>query len=294
MPDTPAPIVIRELDALRAEVGRWRANGERIGLVPTMGALHPGHIALITAAAAETDRVIVSIFVNPTQFAPNEDFETYPRTFDADIAALRTVKCDAVWAPRPGLMYPDGFATTVQPGGPAEGLESDFRPEFFAGVATVCTKLFIQCAPDTAVFGEKDYQQLAVIRTLVRDLNLPMTILGVPTVRETSGLAMSSRNAYLSDERRAVAAELYVVLKELAGDVRAGKAIAAAERGAKARLLERGFSSVDYVAVRHHLTLAPLPANEQAARLNARILAAVWLDNTRLIDNIPVANLDGH
>ena len=189
---------IRTLRQLRAQVAAWRAAGETIALVPTMGALHEGHLALVRLGRQRCRRVVVSIFVNPTQFAPHEDFERYPRDEAGDLAKLAGVGCDAAWMPDRGLMYPDGFATRIVPEGAAAGLESDTRPHFFGGVATVCCKLFGQVAPDVAVFGEKDYQQLCVIRQTVRDLDLPLEIVGAPTVRDADGLALSSRNAYLT------------------------------------------------------------------------------------------------
>ena len=190
--------VIRTVPPLRAQVKSWREAGETVALVPTMGALHAGHLDLVRLAKARCSRAVVSIFVNPTQFAPHEDFDRYPRDEAGDLAKLAAVGCDLVWSPDARRMYPDGFATRIAPAGAAEGLESDFRPHFFGGVATVCCKLFTQVAPDVAVFGEKDYQQLAVVKQMVRDLDLPLEIVGLPTVREGDGLAMSSRNAYLS------------------------------------------------------------------------------------------------
>ena len=197
--------VIRNVSALRAQVRCLAQAGETVALVPTMGALHAGHLELVRLAKARCSRAVVSIFVNPAQFAPHEDFDRYPRDEAGDLAKLAGVGCDLVWSPDRGEMYPEGFATRITPAGAAEGLESDFRPHFFGGVATVCCKLFTQVAPDVAVFGEKDYQQLAVVRQMVRDLDLPLEIVGLPTVREADGLAMSSRNAYLSPEQRRIA-----------------------------------------------------------------------------------------
>jgi pantoate--beta-alanine ligase len=229
--------------------------------------------------------------VNPAQFAPHEDFERYPRTLEADIAKLATVGCDLVWAPTVNEMYPDGFATRVVPAGAAEGLETEFRPHFFAGVATVCTKLFTQAAPDFAIFGEKDFQQLAVIRQTVRDLDLPLEIIGAPIVRETDGLAMSSRNRYLSDKERGLAPALYRTLRAAArkvGTEGAGLTTEQAEqmmREALQVLIAVGFHKVDYVALRHAVTLRPY---ETGMRPPLRILAAAWLGKTRLIDNVGV------
>src|SRR5262245_35103205 len=193
---TGAIPVVRSLPPLRSQMRAWRAAGDAIALVPTMGALHQGHLELVRLAKARCRRVVVSIFVNPAQFAPHEDFERYPRDEAGDLGKLAEVGCDLVWAPDRSEMYPEGFATRVVPGGGAEGLESESRPHFFAGVATVCCKLFTQVAPDVGVFGEKDYQQLIVVRQTVRDLDLPLTIIALPTVREADGLALSSRNAY--------------------------------------------------------------------------------------------------
>src|SRR6478752_6101852 len=200
------PQVLRTLAALRAWISRARSKREAIALVPTMGALHAGHLALVRLARRRADRVVVSIFVNPAQFAPNEDFGSYPRTWDADVAALSELKVDAIWAPSVATMYPAGFAAKIVPGGPAlAGLEDKFRPHFFGGVCTVVAKLLLQVAPDFATFGEKDYQQLKVVTAMARDLDIPTKIVGLPTVREEDGLAMSSRNAYLSAKERAVA-----------------------------------------------------------------------------------------
>jgi pantoate--beta-alanine ligase len=209
--------VVRTVPALRAAVGQWRKRGERIALVPTMGALHAGHLALVRAARRRARRLVVSIFVNPAQFAPHEDFASYPRTFDTDLAALSELAVDLIWAPPVAVMYPPGFATRIVPEGPAAvGLEDKFRPHFFGGVTTVVGKLLIQCAPDFAMFGEKDYQQLKVVTRLAKDLDLPLKIVGVPTVRERDGLALSSRNAYLSATERAAAPALHRVLTDCA------------------------------------------------------------------------------
>src|SRR5262245_50894493 len=211
------PRVVSNVAALRRAVATLRRGGATVALIPTMGALHDGHLALVRLARKRARRVVVSIFVNPTQFAPNEDFASYPRNLGRDLAALAKAGVDLVWAPSVKTMYPDGFATRIAPEGPAKaGLEDAFRPHFFNGVATVVAKLLVQCAPDVAVFGEKDYQQLKVISRLAKDLDLPVKIVGAPIVRERNGLAMSSRNAYLSDAQRGGAATLYRVLKECA------------------------------------------------------------------------------
>src|SRR3954470_3323013 len=221
------PQVIRAIAPLRAWVSRVRAKGETVALVPTMGALHRGHLALVRLARRRADRVVVSIFVNPTQFGPTEDFSSYPRTWDADIAALSQLSVDAIWAPNIATMYPDGFATRIVPGGPAvAGLEDKFRPHFFGGVCTVVEKLLLQVAPDFATFGEKDYQQLKVVTAMARDLDIPTKIVGLRTVREKDGLAMSSRNAYLSPTERKIAPTLYRVLRECAAQLKAGQSLA--------------------------------------------------------------------
>src|SRR5262245_48382410 len=207
--------VVRTVPTLRSAVAQWRKRGERIALVPTMGALHAGHLALVRAARRRARRVVVSIFVNPAQFAPHEDFGSYPRTLKTDLAALTKLRVDLVWAPDADEMYPDGFATRIVPEGPANvGLEDAFRPHFFGGVATVVAKLLLQVAPQFAMFGEKDFQQLKVVTAMARDLDIPVKIVGVPTVRERDGLAMSSRNAYLSARERAIAPTLHRVLKD--------------------------------------------------------------------------------
>ena len=283
---SPASLpILRTSAELRTQTRAWRAKGDRIAMVPTMGALHAGHLSLVDEAKSRATQVVVSIFVNPTQFAPHEDFDRYPRTEEKDRAMLAAQgKASAIYAPTAREMYPAGFATSVMPVGPALGLESDARPHFFAGVATVVCKLLLQCAPDVAVFGEKDFQQLAVIRRIVRDLNIPTEILGAATLREADGLAMSSRNAYLTAEQRQVAGRLNGVMRELAGAVNSGaEPMAAAARG-KAQLLAAGFDAVDYLEVRDSETLSSAlnPARAQ------RVLAAVRIGGIRLIDNCAV------
>lgn len=276
--------VVRSLADLRAIVRGWRSAGDRIGLIPTMGALHEGHLSLVRLARTTCTRTVTSIFVNPTQFAPQEDFSSYPRDESSDLEKLDSVGCDLVWAPTVAEMYPLGFATDIIPRGAAVGLESQSRPHFFQGVATVCCKLFTQVAPDVAVFGEKDYQQLCVIRQVVRDLNLPLEIAGHPTVREADGLAMSSRNAYLDRAQRALAPTLYRELMAAAEAVSAGSAISEATARARQRLTEAGFQ-VDYVEIRDAETLM---AVEPGAERPLRALVAARLGTTRLIDNIAV------
>jgi pantoate--beta-alanine ligase len=253
--------------------------------VPTMGALHDGHLSLVRMARRRADRVIVSIFVNPAQFAPHEDFGSYPRTFTADLAALAALDIDLVWAPYAKTMYPTDFATQIVPQGPAQaGLEDGFRPHFFTGVATVVGKLLIQCAPDIAIFGEKDYQQLKVLTQLARDLDLKTRILGAPIVREPDGLALSSRNVYLSAREREAAPALYRVLRTCAEAIAAGRPIAAMLDKGRGEITRAGFA-LDYLEARHAETLAP------AASLKGgplRLLVAARIGKTRLIDNVAV------
>ncbi|OYW34355.1 MAG: pantoate--beta-alanine ligase [Rhizobiales bacterium 12-66-7] len=277
------PEVVETVDALRAQVAAWRAAGEKVALVPTMGALHEGHIALVRQAKTLARRIVVSIFVNPTQFAPNEDFSRYPRTFDNDIALLAAEDVDVVYAPTAADMYPQGFATHFAMGGPALGLETDFRTHFFAGVAIVVSKLLIRTGPDYAMFGEKDYQQLKVVTRLAADLDLPVEIVPGATVREHDGLALSSRNRYLSPEERAIAPVIQQALKDAAAAIRAGTPADTASAAAADRIAAAGLK-VDYVAARHAESLAPLAGPGEPIRL----LAAAWLGKTRLIDNIGV------
>ena len=274
---------ITTIKDLRARVGGWRAGGARIGLVPTMGALHEGHLSLVRAMQAACGRVVVSIFVNPTQFAPHEDFDRYPRDLVADSAKLGGL-ADLIFAPSSAEMYPEGFSTKIDVSGPSMGLETDFRPHFFGGVATVVAKLLIAAMPDAAIFGEKDYQQLLVIRRMVADLALPVEILGGTILRESDGLAMSSRNAYLNPAERKIAGQLNLILEAAARRVRANDAIDDVESAAQKALLEAGFDSVDYVAVRDAQTLRPISEFERPAR----ILAAAKIGGTRLIDNMAV------
>ena len=279
------PPVVRRIPQLRRVVADWRKRGDTIALVPTMGALHAGHLALVGAASRRARRVVVSIFVNPTQFAPNEDFASYPRTWKTDLAALAALKVDLIWAPHANEMYPEGFATRIAPQGAATaGLEDAFRPHFFGGVATVVGKLFTQVRPDFAMFGEKDFQQLKVVTAMARDLDLAVKVIGVPTVRETDGLAMSSRNAYLSAAERAVAPTLRRVLQDCAARIKAGVPIAAAIADGRDAIERAGFA-VDYLDARHAATLAPLASPNDGP---IRLLVAATLGRTRLIDNIGV------
>jgi pantoate--beta-alanine ligase len=275
---------VRTVADLRRKVSGWRAAGHGVALVPTMGALHAGHLALVARGRALADRVVASLFVNPTQFGPNEDVALYPRDEAADAALLAAAGCDLLYAPDVAEMYAPGFATSVKVGPLAERQCGPFRPGHFEGVATVVTKLLLQAAPDVACFGEKDYQQLQVVRRLVRDLDIPVRIEGVPTVREADGLALSSRNAYLSAEERRVAPMLHRVLADVAARLRGGAVPAAAVAQGHAALAAAGFTRVDYLDLADAETLAP------ALRLDrpARLIAAAWLGRTRLIDNLAV------
>jgi pantoate--beta-alanine ligase len=273
------------LPALRRAIADFHARRRIIALVPTMGALHAGHLSLARIAQRRADRVVVSIFVNPTQFAPHEDLKTYPRTFAADLAALASLKTDVVWAPDLKTMYPEGFATRVLPEGPASaGLEDAFRPDFFTGVATVVAKLLIQCEPDIAVFGEKDYQQLKVVTQLARDLGSKARIVGAPIVREADGLALSSRNRYLTVSERAVAPTLHRVLTACANGIADGGSIANILKAGRATITNAGFA-LDYLEARHAETLASL-ASLKAGPI--RLLVAARIGKTRLIDNVAV------
>jgi len=279
------PRVTRTLPALRRAVAYFRGRGQSIALVPTMGALHEGHFSLVRRAQSRADCVVVSIFVNPTQFAPDEDLTTYPRTFAADVAALAERQVPLIWAPSVETMYPDGFATRVALEGPAAvGLEDASRPHFFVGVATVVAKLLTQCEPDFALFGEKDYQQLKVVTQLVRDLGLKTRIVGVPIVRERDGLALSSRNRYLTPAERQSAPVLYRALKEAAARVGAGGPIAEVLKQAREAVARSGLQ-VDYFEARNADTLKPL---DPSAGEPIRLLVAARIGTTRLIDNVAV------
>lgn len=276
--------IIRTVPELRAAIAQWRERGEKISLVPTMGALHEGHLALVKEGLNHATRAIATIFVNPRQFAAHEDLSRYPRDEQGDLEKLRAAGASAVFLPDAEVMYPAEFATTVHMSGPATaGLEDKFRPHFFDGVATVVAKLFILADADFAIFGEKDYQQLLVVRRMAKDLNIQTEVFGLPTIREADGLAMSSRNRYLSTQERQQATEIHRALSQAAVAIRGGKAPALASRAAKRALTKAGFR-VDYVAARNGQTLG-LP---QGAGEPLRLLAAAWLGKTRLIDNIPV------
>lgn len=277
--------IARTIPALRKTLSLFRKKGEHIALVPTMGALHAGHLALVKAAKQRADRVVVSIFVNPTQFAPHEDFGSYPRTFESDVKALTESKVDVVWAPTAKAMYPEGFATRIAPEGAAlAGLEDKFRPHFFGGVTTVVAKLFIQVAPDIALFGQKDYQQLQVVTQMAKDLDLPLRVIGIPTVRERDGLALSSRNAYLSAAERAAAPTLARVLKAAAQRIKQGEPIEVVLEEGRTEITRAGFA-LDYLEARHAVTLAPIAAHKDGP---IRLLVAAKIGKTRLIDNLGV------
>lgn len=279
------PKVVRTVPSLRRTLELYRKAGERIALVPTMGALHRGHLALVRDARRRARRVVVSIFVNPTQFAPHEDFTTYPRDFATDIKVLREAKVDLVWAPSVEAMYPDGFATRVAPEGAAKaGLEDEYRPHFFGGVATVVAKLFTQVSPDFALFGQKDYQQLRVVTQMAKDFDLPLKVVGVPTVRESDGLALSSRNVYLSTAERAVAPMLFRVLKGCASRIKNGEKIQHVLNVGRIEIDVAGFA-LDYLEARQAITLAPIATPKDGP---VRLLVAAKLGKTRLIDNIAV------
>ena len=280
-----SPMVVRTVPALRRAVEALRARKAAVALVPTMGALHDGHMSLVRLAKRRAQKVVVSIFVNPTQFAPTEDFGSYPRTWKADLAKLTAEKVDLVWNPDVKAMYPDGFATRIVPEGPATaGLEDRFRPHFFGGVATVVGKLFTQVRPDVAIFGEKDFQQLRVVTQMAADLDLGVKVIGSRTVRERDGLAMSSRNVYLSAEERQTAPTLYRAMKESAKRLKAGEDFEAAMAAGRELVTAAGFA-LDYFEARHAGTLAPIASSKEGP---VRILVAAKLGTTRLIDNIGV------
>jgi pantoate--beta-alanine ligase len=283
MPRTPT--IVRTLPALRRALDGFRAKKATLALVPTMGALHDGHVSLVRLAQRRADKVAVSIFVNPTQFAPTEDFSSYPRTWKADVAKLAAEGVDLIWNPPPNTMYPPGFATRILTEGPATaGLEDRFRPHFFGGVATVVGKLFTQCRPDIALFGEKDFQQLRVVAQMARDLDLGVRVIGAQTVRERDGLAMSSRNVYLSAEQRLKAPVLYQAMKDAAKRLRDGDDVDAALAPAAEAIAGARFE-VDYFEARHAQTLAPIRSLKDGP---IRLLVAAKLGATRLIDNIGV------
>ncbi len=272
-------------DELRGVISTWRKNNAKIALVPTMGALHEGHLAHLLHARKRAEKVVVSIFVNPAQFAPHEDFDRYPRDIGSDAHKLRSAGgADLIYAPEREEIFPGSVESKLVIDGPAYGLESDYRPHFFGGVVAVVEKLFRQVGPDFATFGEKDYQQLLVVKRLARELDMNIEIIPVPIIRESDGLALSSRNAYLSPEQRKIAPVLLHALQDVAARVRAGHEVAQAEAGGNAALLSAGFDRVDYCAVRDAKTLRPI----RDLTAPSRVLVAAWLGDTRLIDNIAV------
>jgi len=276
--------LLRRVAELRSRIGAWKTAGGVVGVVPTMGALHDGHLGLVRAAKAECDRVIVTIFVNPRQFDRPDDLAAYPRDEAADVALLRPLGVDAVFAPPPEEVYPAGFATTVRPGAAAARLEGEHRPGHFDGMATVVTKLFLMTQADRAYFGEKDWQQLQLVRRLAADLNIPIAVVGCPTARAPDGLAQSSRNLRLSPEARALAPALHRAMGQAAAAIHAGAPVADTLAAARTDLLAAGFEKVDYLALCHAETLEPLSVHADPARL----LAAAWAGGVRLIDNIAV------
>jgi pantoate--beta-alanine ligase len=278
--------IVRNKKALAEAIRGLRGQGKTIGLVPTMGALHAGHISLVQIALKHASAAVATIFINPTQFGPNEDFAKYPRTEEEDIEKLRNAGTHLIYIPTVEEMYPEGAVTRVIVPGISSDLEGAFRPGFFDGVATVVTKLFMQMTPDIAVFGEKDYQQLHIIRQMTRDLDLPIEIYGGPTLRETDGLAMASRNRYLNEKERKIAPALHQILKEVADKLRKKHPITSSLAEAKQALLLAGFTKVDYIELRDAATLAPLTEIKNPARL----LAAAHIGTTRLIDNIGITS----
>ena len=276
--------IVRTVADLRAQVAQYRRGGASVGLVPTMGALHDGHLTLVRSAKLDNARAIATIFVNPKQFGPTEDLSRYPRDEAADVALLKEVGADLLFAPDLGEMYPEGFSTSVSVGGISQHLEGASRPQFFNGVATVVSKLLLQAVPDRAYFGEKDFQQLQVVRRMVRDLNIPVAIVAVPTIREADGLAMSSRNRYLSPAQRKMASALPQIMHDTVTELRSGLAAAPIIANAKGRLHQAGFDRVDYLELCDEATLQPIPI----ARAASRLFVAAYVGATRLIDNWPV------
>lgn len=284
--DSPPLPTVRTIAALRETVSAWRSQGLRVGFVPTMGALHEGHLSLVRLLRERCDRVLASVFVNPKQFAAHEDLHAYPRDEAGDAAKLVSAGCDLLYAPEPGQMYPAGFSTAVSVAQISEPLEGEARPHFFTGVATVVTKLLIQAMPDAAAFGEKDYQQLVVIRRLTRDLDLPIEILAGETVREPDGLAMSSRNAYLNEAEREIAGRMNVILRHTVAELEAGAPVDTAVIATHRALHQAGFKKIDYVAVRGAEDFGPVPS--LALDRPSRLLAAAYAGRTRILDNFPV------
>lgn len=276
--------VVRTIAELRQHTSRWRIAGQTIGLIPTMGALHNGHLSLIKLAQGKCDRVIATIFVNPRQFLPNEDFDEYPRNEESDIQKLIEMGVDLLFAPKAPEMYQPDASTTVVISKLTDCLCATSRPGFFDGVGTVVTKLLIQALPDLAIFGEKDYQQLLVIKRLTRDLDIPAEIIGAPTIREADGLAVSSRNVFLSKANRETASKVFEILKKTATAIALGNDVLVACEEARSELMLAGFSEIDYFEARHSETLELIQSFENSGRL----FVAVWLGSTRLIDNLEI------
>ncbi|MFN7451975.1 MAG: pantoate--beta-alanine ligase [Alphaproteobacteria bacterium] len=264
----------------------WQVTRQTVALVPTMGAIHAGHLQLVAEAKKNASKIVVSIFVNPTQFGPNEDFANYPRTLERDIQLLAQAGVDLVWSPSAIEMYPEGFATSIHVAGLSEALCGAFRPGHFDGVATVVAKLFMQIRPDIALFGEKDYQQLMLIKRLVKDLNMNIEVLGVPTLRERDGLALSSRNQYLDADERKIAPKLYAILQQTSNHIRSGADVKDMLGLAEKEIIAAGFTKIDYIELRAEESLIPIVNFSEET---ARLLTAVWLGKTRLIDNVRVA-----
>ncbi|MGZ6212841.1 MAG: pantoate--beta-alanine ligase [Candidatus Binataceae bacterium] len=277
-------VAVRDVDSLRRRIKAWRREGLSIALVPTMGALHAGHLTLMDRAKKMADRVVASLFVNPKQFGPSEDLASYPRRESEDFELLSAAGVHLLFAPDVPAMYPTGFATTVHLDGFGDVLEGAHRPGHFDGVATVVAKLLLQTLPDIALFGEKDYQQLMIIRRLVADLNIPVDIIGVSTVRDPDGLALSSRNAYLTPAERAAAPALFAALTTAARAIADGKDVTAVLAAARGAVLQAGFRQVDYIEARNAETFAPLTACDEPGR----VLGAAFLGKARLIDNVPI------
>jgi pantoate--beta-alanine ligase len=282
---TPLFIVRTERE-LRARIWEWRGSGERIGFVPTMGALHSGHLSLVKHAKKHADKIVASIFVNPTQFAEGEDLGTYPRQEKKDVALLKSVGCDLIYIPKPGSMYGPAHSTTINVGGAALGLETDHRPHFFGGVALIVTKLLNRVQPDIAVFGKKDYQQLLTIRKMTADLDMPVRILGAPIIREPDGLAMSSRNAYFDKKSRKIAGQLNIIMKACTASITDGTPVDEACNTAEQKLIKAGFDSVDYVAAADRADLSLLSGKLSGQK--ARLLIAATCAGVRIIDNCDI------
>jgi len=281
-----APLLVRTLADLRAVLKPYRMAGRTIGFVPTMGALHDGHISLVKMAGQAAEITVASIFVNPTQFAPGEDLDTYPRTEESDIAKLAAAATDIVYLPTVEQMYPDGSLTNIRVEGMSDLLDGIYRPHFFYGVVTVVARLFVHVGPDVAVFGQKDYQQLQIIRRMVRDLGFPIEILGGETFRDRDGLAQSSRNAYLTPDERAKANVISAALHRAACRIEAGVAVIDAVKEARERIEKAGFKQLDYVSAVDPATLVDLPDASVEQGYEGRLLAAAWMGKTRLIDNV--------